>query len=183
VKSTPDVGRVRTARRALGHCPSRNTPLTIRPVPIRTHRFVDVCFVRRPIYLAVKTEVLVIEAALEQRVENDFYVSDLFDVFLAVQERSKFNKTVWQNPLSNFEFPTPYAFLLYAIAGDLDDLSCKAVQKATSQSVPLQADAPGEVAQALAMAWSFCVWSIADSEHQVAPGSAITLFRTTWSSC
>jgi len=130
---------------------------------------------RCPIYLAVKTEVLAIAAALEAGVENDFYVSDLFDVFRAVQERSRYDERVWKSPLCNPEFPTPYAFLMYTIAMDLDDLSCTAVRKAIGPSAPeqsgapQQAQAPGEVARALAQTWSFCVWSIADSKRQVAP--------------
>jgi hypothetical protein len=123
---------------------------------------------RCPIYLAVKTEVLAIESALEKRAEKDFYVSDLWDIFNTILDRSKFEKTVWQSPLSNSEFPTPYAYLLYTITADLDDLSCMAVQKATCQSEPMQVEAPGEIARALAMTWSFCVYSIASSEHQVA---------------
>lgn len=118
-----------------------------------------------PIYLAVKTEVLAIEAALEARVEKDFYVSDLFHVFRAVQERSKFDETVWQSLLSNFEFPTPYAYLLHTITADLDELSCTAVQKAICQSAPQKAEPPGQVARALVTTWSFCVWSIADSQR------------------
>jgi hypothetical protein len=130
---------------------------------------------RCPIYLAVKTEVLAIEAALEGHVEKDFYVTDLFDVFRAVKERSKYDETVWKSPLSNSEFPTPYAYLLYTITADLDDLSCTAVREAIGSSAreqagePRQAQAPGEVARALARTWSFCVWSIADSKCQVAP--------------
>ncbi len=34
-----------------------------------------------PIYLAVKTEVLAIKAALRDQVEDDFYVSDLSQIF------------------------------------------------------------------------------------------------------
>jgi hypothetical protein len=122
-----------------------------------------------PIYLAAKTEVLAIEAALEKRVEKDFYVTDLWDIFRAVQERSNFNTAVWQNLLSDQEFPTPYAFLMYTIAFDLDHLSCHAVQQATRHSATPRAEAPGQVAHALAMTWSLCVLSIANSQHQVGP--------------
>lgn len=122
-----------------------------------------------PIYLAVKTEVLAIEAALEAGVEKDFYISDLFDVFRFVQERSKFDEVIWQSPLSNPEFPTPYAYLVHSIASDLEDLSCTAVRKATDNSAPPQVAQPGRVASDLVRNWSFCVWSIANSKNQVAP--------------
>lgn len=122
-----------------------------------------------PIYLAAKTHVLAIEAAIERCVENDLYVSDLTDVFRAVQERSKFNETVWQSSSSNHEFPTPYAYLLYQIGEDLNHLSATALKRATSQHAPWRVEKPGRLAQDLAKTWSFCVWSIADSEGQVSP--------------
>jgi len=119
------------------------------------------------IYLAVKTEVLAIEAALEGRSENDFYVSDLFQIFDAVLERSRFTKAVWESPLSNPEFPTPYAYLLYEITADFRALSAAAIRVATSHTFPSQAQEPGRVAQDLAQNWSFCIWRIADSEDRV----------------
>jgi hypothetical protein len=123
---------------------------------------------RCPVYLASKTQVIAIETALEKRVEKDFYVTDLWDIFRAVLERSKFNEAVWQSPLSNHEFPTPYAYLLYQIAGDLSDLSGKALQAATPTDSCLAAE-PGQIARALAMTWSYCVWRIAASQDQVSP--------------
>jgi hypothetical protein len=123
---------------------------------------------RCPIYLAAKTEVLAIKTALEARVEKDFYVTDLWDVFRSVQERSTFDRNVWESPLSNSEFPTPYAYLLYTFAADLRDLSATAVRTATSKTDPPRIELPGRLARDLALAWSFCVWSIADSEAQVA---------------
>ncbi len=121
-----------------------------------------------PVNLAIKTEVLAIQAALEKQVENDFYVSDLWDVFRLVQERSMFKAAVWESPLANFEHPTPFAYLLYDISADLEDLSGEAVV-AACKAAPQHARPPGQVAQALAVTWSLCVWSIADSENQVSP--------------
>jgi hypothetical protein len=122
-----------------------------------------------PVYVAIKTEVLAIEAALERRVEGDFYVTDLVDIFRSVLERSKFDEAVWQSSLSNPEFPTPFAYLLYEIAGDLCNLSEKSLEEATSKHAPLRAENPGRLARDLALTWSFCVWRIADSQDQVAP--------------
>ena len=123
---------------------------------------------RSPVYLATKTEVLAIEAALEGLVERDFYVTDLWDIFRAVLERSKFDEEVWENPRSNHEFPTPYAYLLYQITGDLCDLSGRALQAATPAD-SCRAEEPGQVARALALTWSLCVWRIATSQDQVGP--------------
>jgi hypothetical protein len=122
-----------------------------------------------PIYLAVKTEVLAIEAALGNRVEEDFYISDLWQIFGAVLERSKFEENVWQSPLSNREFPTPFAYLMYVISSDLRALSANALQSASKNGEPPVADAPGRVARDLAKSWSYCVEDIADSEGRVSP--------------
>ncbi len=120
-----------------------------------------------PIYLATKVHVLAIEAALEKGVEKDLYVTDLFDVFNAVQDRSRFNEAVWESSLSYWEHPTPYAYLMYEITGDLRDLCVTALKGAASKTTPPQVLAPGEVARALALTWSLCVWSIAESGNQV----------------
>jgi len=122
-----------------------------------------------PVYLAVKTEVLAIHAAFEERDEGDFYVTDLFDIFRFVLERSEFKEAIWKSPLGNWEHQTPFAYLLYQISGDLWDLASTALQTATPSGTPAQAETPGQVAQDLAPIWSLCIWVIADSENNVSP--------------
>ena len=121
-----------------------------------------------PIYLATKTLVLSIEAAVSQKAQGDFYVSDMWNVFQAVQEHSIFNEEVWESDRANSEYPTPYAYLLYEIANDLEELSSTAVQSATPNAELRKVEAPNRIARDLAMIWSFCVWSIADSESKSA---------------
>jgi hypothetical protein len=121
-----------------------------------------------PVYLALKTEVLAIEAALGRRVEEDLYLTDLWQIFSAVLERSDFEQSIWQNPLSNSEFPTPYAYLLYEIASDLRALSAHALQSATNNGKTV-AEAPNRVARDLALGWSLCVQCIARSQGRVSP--------------
>jgi len=121
-----------------------------------------------PVYLAVKTEVLAIRAAIEERSEDDLYVSDLSDVFRAVLERSKYDQRVWDSDISNREFPTPYAYLLYEIGSDFRDMSAEAVREATSENNgPKRVQSPGRIALDLARIWSSCVWSIADPTTEV----------------
>jgi hypothetical protein len=120
-----------------------------------------------PIYLATKTIVLALDAAIRQRVEGDFYVSELHDIFHTVLERSRYNTEVWESETANSEFPTPYAYLLYEIASDMHDLSCTAVQSATSENDSQPVAAPDRMAQDLAQCWSFCAWSIASSQKHV----------------
>lgn len=109
-----------------------------------------------PVYLAIKAEVLAIEAGWD----GDFYISDLWQIFAAVLERSSYKSDAWKNSLSSDEFPTPYAYLLYEIGSDLRSLAAKTLPKASG-------DAPRRFARDLAQSWSFCVWRIAGEEDQV----------------
>jgi hypothetical protein len=122
-----------------------------------------------PVYLAEKTEVIAIKSAIENKFEADLYVTDLWDIFRRVQERSKFDKSIWESPLSNPEFPTPYAYLLYEINSDLRELSASAIRASTSDTQPPRADLKGRIPKDLALTWSSCVRSISDSEGQVSP--------------
>ena len=131
---------------------------------------------RCPIYLAAKTEVLAIEAALEDRFTGTFYV-ELWHYFRTVQERSKFDKAVWESSPGNWDTPTPYAYLLNEINFDHRNLSCTALRMATSKSLPLRAEQPGNIAHWLARSWSFCIWKIARSEGQVSPGLRDQIIR------
>jgi hypothetical protein len=114
-------------------------------------------------------EALAIEAALEQRVEQDFYSTDLFQIFVAVQRKSNFDEQVWNDPRNNHEFPTPFAYLLYTIASHLEDLTRVAIQQATPAAPPGEIGAPGDVVEQIIQSWSVCVWSIADSVQEVSP--------------
>ncbi len=98
--------------------------------------------------------------------ERDFYVTDLWQLFRAVQERSAIS-SVWENALKTPEFPTPYAYLLYEIGADLRALSASAFQHAFISEDHCQLQNPGMIAHASALSWSFCVWSIADSKGKV----------------
>ncbi len=130
-----------------------------------------------PIYLAAGGEALAIEAALEQRVEQDFYSTDLFQIFVAVQEKSNFDEKVWGDPRNNSEFPTPFAYLLYTIASYLEDLSRLAIRQATSSQSPIGDGAAGEVAEQIVRSWSVCVWSIADSAQEVSSDFRLSIIR------
>jgi len=124
---------------------------------------------RCPIYLAEKTEVLAIQAAIRKQAKGDFYVSDLSDIFRSVQERSKYDEAVWKSDRNNWEFPTPYAYLLYEVFYDLRRLSSEAVQQSIVPVTPQHVTEPCRIAQDLAQNWAFCAWSIADSAGKVSP--------------
>jgi hypothetical protein len=82
-----------------------------------------------PIYIAIKTEVLALEAAIGERTEGDFYITDLSDIFTSILSRSNIDS--WSHPLACREYPTPYAYLLYQINHDLRELSAQAIRAAT----------------------------------------------------
>jgi hypothetical protein len=111
-----------------------------------------------PIYLAVKTEVLAIEAALEAGVEKDFYISDLFDILRNIFQRSKVDPAFNVTAGMQADY-TPYSYLLEVITGDLEALSEKAVQQSVrnNSAAPDEAS-PGRVGSDLLRTWSFCIW-------------------------
>jgi hypothetical protein len=118
-----------------------------------------------PIYLAMRTQVLALKAAIQTKYEGDLYSTDLFDLFRHILQRSHYDRAIWKSDLGYWEFPTPYAYLLYSINEDLRDLCRTGLESATDASLGVLP--PGEVVQQIARAWSLCIWVIADSEEQV----------------
>jgi hypothetical protein len=124
-----------------------------------------------PIYLAIKTEVLAIDAAIAAGVERDFYVSDLFDIFRNILQRSKFDPSAFRVATGPYVDYTPYSYLLEVIASDLEDL----VKSAAQQSVKNNAtqpdqSAPGRVGIDLVRMWAFCIWWLMGSPNKIDPG-------------
>jgi len=118
-----------------------------------------------PIYLALKTQTLAIEAVLEKGItEGDFYVTGLLDIFAGVLRRS--HVTAWNEDL-HWEFPTPYAYLLHNVIYDLQHLSELAVREATSKTTPPVVSKPGGVAHWIARTWTACTWLLASPKGAV----------------
>lgn len=63
-----------------------------------------------------------LEKAIEKEREDDYYVSDLFDLFRNVYDHSKFDKDVWENIDASLEFPTPFVYLMKEILYDFAHL-------------------------------------------------------------
>ena len=112
-----------------------------------------------PVYLAIKTEVLAIEAALDGGVEEDFYVSDLFDILRNIFQRFKFDPALTVTAGMQADY-TPYAYLVEVITSDLEGLSEKAVQQSVKNNSAPDAASPGRVGSDLIRMWSFCLWWI-----------------------
>jgi len=75
-----------------------------------------------PVYLALKTHVLMLEKAIEIEGEDDYYVSDFFDLFRNVYEHSEYDKNVWENIDARLESPTPFVYLMREILYDFENL-------------------------------------------------------------
>lgn len=120
------------------------------------------------IYHSEKAQVLGITSAINNQFEADLYSSNFFQLFDAITEHSRYDETIWESDLSNREHPTPYAYLLYTISHDLEQLVELAINAGTSRTVAQWTiTPPGQVAEQLIGTWSFCIWIIAHSENKV----------------
>jgi len=114
---------------------------------------------RCPIYLALKTHVLMLKKAIEIEGEDDYYVSDLWDLFRNVCEHSKYDKEIWEDRDANWEYPTPFAFLMKEILIDLEDL-CRENYKQGDRP-------PGRIGDDLIRTWAACVSNLGYSRGKV----------------
>lgn len=107
------------------------------------------------LFLSLKAHVLALRAAIAKGEDRDFYVTDLWDLFHAIRQRSVLIEDVWDSDLANSEHPTPFAYLLYEILHDIRDLFVLAI--------PVES----RISRDLAMTWSFCVWDLVNSHKCV----------------
>jgi hypothetical protein len=114
-----------------------------------------------PIYLAVKTEVLAINAALNAGSERDFYVSDLFQILQKIFDHTKIDYSVPLIPNGMQAEYTPYSFLIESIVRDLEDLTEAAVQESVKrQNGAPENTKPSLIGATLVRMWSFSLWEI-----------------------
>lgn len=123
---------------------------------------------RCPIYLAEKTHVLAVLRAIEEDVDADLYVTDLFWLHEHILERSDCDHAIWSSDLANRYTPTPYAYLLREIVTDFAAIgrAClrAAVAKADGDGRPA---APGNIGQQLSSSWRVALTELARSDGKV----------------
>ena len=124
-----------------------------------------------PIYLSLKTHVLAIRNAIEQRTDEnvDVYVPGPQQLFYAIRQRSSYNPGVWDSELAYWEHPTPYAYLLYEIAYDYKKLARLAFETAVSAHGTDTAEVPDSRTTEIAECWATCVWDVAGANDNVSP--------------
>ena len=145
-----------------------------------------------PVYRPLKVQTLALEATIDSSFDEDLYVTNLFWLFREILGRSRYRPNAWEKA-PDLERPTPFAYLLYEIIGDLDRLSIRALKMATARNDAPVADhgegglataegrtqrseaqnpnwtiaPPGRVAEQLALTWSFCTTEILTSQGNV----------------
>jgi hypothetical protein len=115
--------------------------------------------VKCPIYLAIKIHFLALSAAVELD-DRDYYVSDFWDIFHLVVNRSKYDQDTWENTDTNWEYPTPYCFLVKEILHDLRrlcELRCSGGQKR-----------PGRIGADIIRIWVQCLYWLSQRRSSVA---------------
>jgi hypothetical protein len=112
---------------------------------------------RCPVYLAIKTEVMAIERAIELGNEKDFYISDLFQILQKVFEHSTFDVVATQTCGPRADH-TPYSYLIETIASDLESLTEEAVRQSVKTSLASgEEPKPTQNGIILLRMWSFSI--------------------------
>ncbi len=123
------------------------------------------------VYLSSKMEVLAISTAVRYRCKEDLYATDLFHIFNELLNHSRYCADIWESTLSNWEYPTPYAYLLHSIYFDLQRLFYEglvtSVHATDSRSTPSAVSPPIEIDTQIAVSWSLCLSAIARSRDSV----------------
>jgi hypothetical protein len=123
-----------------------------------------------PLYLAIKTEVLAIGAAVEKRVEKDFYISDLWQILMKIYSHSKCDPTAVKGGGGLYDPYTPYSYLLKEITSDFEGLTESAVQRSVEQNhaVPQNAE-PTLAGATLVKMWCLSIWELMSEPGRINP--------------
>jgi hypothetical protein len=122
-----------------------------------------------PLYLAIKTEVIALEAVVKAADERDFYISDLWQILMKIYENTKWESTVVKPPLFG-EPTTPYSYLLNEIASDFEKLTEKAVQESVKENRQSPtASKPNATGRTLVNFWCLTVWELMSQPSRLDP--------------
>ena len=123
---------------------------------------------RCPVFLAEKTIVHALKAAIEQNsgTTEDAHrdAADLWELFRAIFRHSIYRKETWDEPFGYGDYPTPFGFLLGEILSDYYFICEEAWHRSKYGSAP-----PPKILGPVIRMWAHCVvWSIED-EDRVSP--------------
>jgi hypothetical protein len=122
-----------------------------------------------PLYLAIKTEVIALEAVVKAADERDFYISDLWQILMKIYEHTKWDSNVVNPPLFG-EPTTPYSYLLNEIASDFEKLTENAVQISLKENgTSLTSSKPDGTGRTLVKFWCLSVWELMSEANRLDP--------------
>ncbi len=128
-----------------------------------------------PVWIASKTMHLAIQEGIRGHEKGDMYVSTLWDVLHAITERSRYPSEHWNADHSGLDYPTPYAFLIHEICGDLRDLAREACIVALRRTPNIEE--PKEMPQLSIVLgiWAGCIEFVGRSPTHVSPSLGLYL--------
>jgi hypothetical protein len=120
------------------------------------------------LYLAIKTEVIAIGSAVDKGVEEDFYISDLWQILMKIYSHSKYDVLLAKDGL--YAPHTPYTYLMNEIASDFEDLTERAVQVSVQANQGIPKDPkPGTTGQMLVRMWCLSIWTLMSEPNRINP--------------
>jgi hypothetical protein len=123
-----------------------------------------------PLYLAIKTEVIALHAAVGADSEKDFYVSDLWHIVQKIYSHSKYDVVANQLMLAMCNSHTPFSFLLNETMDDFEDLTRQAVQRSVEKSkYAPQSAKPMRTGEELVRFWFLSIWELMERTDGINP--------------
>ncbi|WP_263384786.1 hypothetical protein [Granulicella arctica] len=122
------------------------------------------------LYLAIKTEVLALDSAVDLGVEEDFYISDLWQILMKIYSHSKYDVAALESASGPHIPFTPYSYLLTEITSDFEDLIRNAVAVSVRNSGVAPQDAsPSSTGTTLVKFWCLSIWELMSEPGRIDP--------------
>jgi len=123
-----------------------------------------------PVYLAIKTEVMAIGAAIDAGVDKDFYISDLWQILEKIYSHAKYDSSLTQKA-GGLQAPlTPYSYLMNEIATDFEALTERAVQSSVERNQePHEDSRAGMTGGTLVRMWCLSIWELMSVPNRIDP--------------
>ena len=125
---------------------------------------------RCPLFLAIKTEVMALQAAVDAGSEEDFYISDLWQIVQKIYSRSRYDVVAARSTLGIYDPYTPYSFLLNEIMDDFENLTGEAVRKSIEKDKDASKCAkPTRTGEELVRFWFLSIWELMERTDGINP--------------
>ena len=123
-----------------------------------------------PVYLAIKTEVLALSAAIDAGVEKDFYISDLWQILEKIYSHSKYDTALAKGAGGLLAPYTPYSYLMHEIASDFETLVEMSVRTSIEKNQGAPEDSkPSMTGETLVRMWCSSIWELMSEPNRIDP--------------